>query len=256
MYSLGMTVTRSESSQARARKYQAPTKQQTIELSELLARVKRPDIDSKQLDILRRGQTTTARDVNIYFAGDLDILNAPCVSIVGTRDVSDEGRERARWVSGLLAEAGVTILSGLAKGVDTAAHTAALEVGGHTAAVIGTPLSKAYPAENAGLQEVLYKEQLLLSPFGSDDRVFKSNFPARNRVMAALSDATVIIEASDTSGTLHQAAECARRDRWLFIPKKLAEDTSIHWPAKFLKTYKRAVVLMRVSDIMDRISPR
>jgi DNA processing protein len=120
-------------------------------------------------------------------------------------------------------------------------------------AVIGTPLSKAYPIENAALQETIYREHLLISPFAEGQAIFKSNFPARNRVMAAISDATVIIEASDTSGTLHQAAECTRLKRWLFIPQPVVEDPSIKWPAKFL-SYERAVTLTHVSDILERIA--
>ena len=106
--------------------------------------------------------------------------------------------------------------------------------------------------ENAELQEKIYREHLLISPFAEGEAVHKSNFPARNRVMAALSDATAIIEASDTSGTLHQAAECARLNRWLFISQAIIDDPAIKWPSKFLR-YERAVALNRVSDILDRI---
>jgi DNA processing protein len=119
--------------------------------------------------------------------------------------------------------------------------------------VIGTLLSKAYPIENAALQERIYGEHLLISPFAEGEVVFKSNFPARNRVMAALSDGTVIIEASDTSGTLHQAAECTRLKRWLFISQAIIDDKAIKWTANFL-SYERAVVINRVSDILDRIN--
>jgi DNA processing protein len=143
-------------------------------------------------------------------------------------------------------------VSGLAKGVDRAAHEGALAAGGKTVAVIGTPLSKAYPIENAHLQEQIYREHLLISPFAEGEAVYKSNFPARNRVMAALSDATAIIEASDTSGTLHQAAECTRLKRWLFISQAIVDDPTVTWPAKFL-SYERAVVLTKVSDITERI---
>jgi DNA processing protein len=203
--------------------------------------------------MLRRGETTSGKDILVHAAGNLDLLVAPCISIVGTRDVTDRGRQRAEWLSGKLAQAGVSVVSGLAKGVDAAAHESALAAGGKTVAVIGTPLSKAYPIENAHLQERIYREHLLISPFAEGEPVFKSNFPARNRVMAALSDGTVIIEASDTSGTLHQAAECTRLKRWLFISQAIIDDPSIKWPADFLN-YERAVVLNRVSDILERIN--
>jgi DNA processing protein len=213
----------------------------------------REALNSNQLDMLRRGETTSGKDILIHFAGKLDALTAPCISIVGTRNVSELGRQRAAWLSGRLAQAGVSVVSGLAKGVDTAAHEGTLAVGGKTVAVIGTPLSKAYPIENAGLQERIYREHLLISPFAEGEAVFKSNFPARNRVMAAVSDGTVIIEASDTSGTLHQAAECTRLKRWLFICQAIVDDPAIKWTAKFL-SYERAVVLKKVSDILDRIN--
>ena len=205
--------------------------------------------------MLRHGEVTSGKDVIIRFAGDLGVLEAPAVSIVGTRNVSDRGLERARWLSAKLASAGVTIVSGLAMGVDTAAHTSAISAGGKTAAVIGTPLDKAYPIENASLQETIYREHLLISPFSEGDVVYKSNFPERNRVMAAVSDATVIIEASDTSGTLHQAKECTRLNRWLFISQAIIDDPNVTWPAKFLK-YERAVVLNRVSEILERVQHR
>ena len=125
------------------------------------------------------------------------------------------------------------MVSGLAKGIDTEALSAALSAGGAVAAVIGTPLDRAYPIENASLQEHIAAEHLLISQFASGSRTFRSSFPVRNRLMAALSDATVIIEASDTSGTLHQAAECMKLRRWLFIARSVIEDQTLKWPSKF-----------------------
>ena len=199
---------------------------------------------------MRSGGKT--QDVPIYAAGDISLLKEPCVSIVGTRDVSEEEAKRARRLARELCHAGVVIVSGLAKGIDTAALTAAIEAGGNTIAVIGTPLSKAYPAENARLQEEIYSSQLLLTPFREGETVFKSNFPKRNRVMAAISDATVIIEASDTSGTLHQAAECQRLGRWLFIAKSVVDDNSLSWPSRFIGKSKVGI-LSSVEDVISTI---
>ena len=125
------------------------------------------------------------------------------------------------------------MVSGLAKGIDTAALTTAISAGGSVVAVIGTPLDRAYPIENAPLQEKIAAEHLLVSQFASGARTFPSSFPVRNRLMAALSDATVIIEASDSSGTLHQAAECVRLHRWLFIARSVTADRTLEWPSKF-----------------------
>jgi len=216
----------------RHRRYVPPTGAHRYSLPGLLVRIGRGALEDRQLDFLK--DASPRHEATVFYAGDLEILDAPTVSIVGTREVSDAGWRRASQLARDLVTAGVTVVSGLAKGVDTAALTSAIANNGRVAAVIGTPLDKAYPAENAELQQDIYRRHLLMTPFHIGERVFRSNFPTRNRVMAAISDATVIIEASDTSGTLHQAAECVRLGRWLFIAKSVIDDQSLTWPARFL----------------------
>ena len=207
----------------------------------------------KQLSMLSALNSSRASDdLMVFTAGDLSLLKKPCVSVIGTREVSAEGVKRARRVAKELVQRGVVVVSGLADGVDTEAMTTAIAIGGHTIGVIGTPLSKAYPAKNAALQEEIYRDHLLVSQFEEGTRTFKSSFPQRNRLMAFLSDASVIIEASDTSGTLHQAAECQRLGRWLFIAKSVAEDPSLKWPRSFLGQPKTAV-LEKTEDIVRAI---
>lgn len=230
--------------------YTPPTAVHSYPLPELLMRIGRGALEERQLDFLK--EASPRREANVFYAGDLEILDAPTVSIVGTREVSEAGWRRAAQLARDLVKAGVTVVSGLAKGVDTAALASAIDNGGRVAAVIGTPLDKAYPAENSELQQGIYRRHLLLTPFQAGERVFRSNFPIRNRVMAAVSDATAIIEASDTSGTLHQAAECVRLGRWLFIAKSVVEDRSLTWPARFLGQPKVAV-LSATPDILDAI---
>jgi DNA processing protein len=179
-------------------------------------------------------QTRFQSDSRLWCVGDAALLRKKCVAIVGTRGVSNDGAARSRRLARDLAAAGVVIVSGLAKGVDTEALTAAIEAGGRVVAVIGTPIDRAYPAENNALQERIYREHLLISQFAPGERVYPSNFPERNKLMAALSDGTAIIEAGDTSGTLHQAAECGRLGRWLFIAKSVVADPSLQWPKRFL----------------------
>lgn len=235
--------------------YHPPHDVAVASLNELLAVSGRP-IDEQQLDFLRNpGREGGRGDVRVFLAGDRTLLNRKCVSIVGTREVREEGWLRAHRLARELAALGVVVVSGLAKGVDTAALSSAVKAEGRTIAVIGTPLSKAYPAENWELQEAIWRHHLLMTPFAEGEQVFKSNFPKRNRVMAAISDATVIIEASDTSGTLHQAAECQRLGRWLFIAKSVADDRSLKWPASFLKGPKTAV-LEKTDDILSAIGPQ
>lgn len=191
-------------------------------------------------------------DVEMFFAGDIDVLSRTCVAIVGARQASQDGLARAARLARELVAAGITIVSGLARGIDTAAHVSAISHGGRTAAVIATPLSKAYPAENAELQEQIWREYLLLSPFRDGGPLYRGHFPIRNRVMAAVSDATVIIEASDTSGTLHQAAECRRLGRWLFIARSVVDDASLRWPQRFVGKPKVGI-LTTTADVVNTI---
>jgi DNA protecting protein DprA len=236
--------------QRRRGSYAAPADVHTYPLPELLVRIGRGALEDRQLDFLR--DASPRREATVFYAGNLDVLDAPTVSIVGTREVSEAGWRRASQLARDLVKAGVTVVSGLAKGVDTAALTSAISNGGRVAAVIGTPLDKAYPAENGQLQQQIYAHHLLMTPFKVGDRVFRSNFPTRNRVMAAISDATVIIEASDTSGTLHQAAECVRLGRWLFIAKSVVDDGSLTWPERFIGQPKVGV-LSSTSDLINAI---
>lgn len=185
----------------------------------------------------------------VWCAGAVSLVKRRCVAIVGTREASRDGAARARRVARELAQAGIVVVSGLAYGVDTEALTAAIEAGGRIIAVIGTPIDKAYPAANKHLQELIYREHLLISQFEPGKRVFQSNFPARNKLMAAVSDATVIVEASDASGSLHQAAECIRLDRWLFIAKSIFDNPQLKWPSNF-KSYARTRPLTSTDDIL------
>lgn len=233
----------------RASSYVPPPHSGTVMLSEALRGTKRFPV-TKQLNMLDGAKENA--DTKIFYAGDLTLLKNNCISIVGTREVSDAGIVSTEIVARKLVDAGFVIVSGLAYGVDTVAHTAAIAQGGKTIAVIGTPLDKASPSENAPLQERIYREDLLISQFPNGDKPHRGNFPVRNRLMATLSDATVVMEASDGSGTLHQAAECTKLGRWLFIAKSVVDDPNVTWPKKFLK-YDTCVVLEKVSQITDRI---
>lgn len=172
-----------------------------------------------------------------FAAGDTGLLQAgrPRVAIIGSRDSSEDGIKRARRLGRELASAGIIVVSGLAKGIDRAAHDGAIEAGGKTIAVIGTPVQKCYPAEHARLQEHIYREHLLVSQFPAGARTFPSDFVKRNRFMAALSNATVVVEAGESSGTLSQAAETQRLGRHLFIMASVLDNKALAWPEKFLR---------------------
>jgi len=230
-------------------KYRPPNSPQTVGLTNLLEYCGRP-IEDARADLFRKDGEA---EPIIYWAGNLELLRKPSVSVIGARSVSDDGLRRAGKIARELASAGIVVTSGLAKGVDGAAHRGALAVGGDTIAVIGTPLNKAYPAEHAELQEEIWLEHLLISQFAPGQKTWPSDFPKRNRLMAQLTDASVIVEASDSSGTLHQAAECLRLGRWLFIMRSVVEDTRLSWPAKFVG-HPKVVVLTASTDIVDRVT--
>ena len=188
----------------------------------------------------------------LFIQGDRGLLKGgPRVAIIGARRVSPEGARRAKRLAWMLAERGVTIVSGLAEGVDTAAHKGAIEAGGHTVTVIGTPLDKSYPASNRSLQTFLAESHLVISQFASGTPVQPRNFPQRNRTMALISHASVIVEATETSGSLSQGWEALRLGRPLFLVRSIFENPDLKWPAK-MREYG-AEVLTDVDDVLDRI---
>lgn len=236
-----------------ANRYEAPIAVRSVPFRQLLALGGRDALEPKQMDLLRAiGDDQADRRGMIDTAGDTQILASRCIAVIGARKASDMGRRRARQLGRQLAEAGVVVVSGLAEGIDTEALSGAIEAGGRVAAVIGTPIDKAYPAKNARLQETIYRDHLLVSQFAIGARTFPSHFPERNRTMAALSDASVVIEASDTSGTLHQAAECQRLGRWLVIARSVVDDQSLTWPTKFLGS-ARTTVLESTARLLDDV---
>ncbi|MFD3038530.1 DNA-processing protein DprA [Mycolicibacterium senegalense] len=148
------------------------------------------------------------------------------VAIVGSRKASDAGLDFARGVAIGLAAHDVTVVSGLAEGVDTAAMTAALEVGGRVVGVIGTGIDRAYPAPNAKLQATVAERGLVVSQFLPGFPGAKWAFPARNKTMSAYSGVTVIAEATEKSGTKHQAAEAVAHGRRLVLHSSVATGTT------------------------------
>ena len=161
----------------------------------------------------------------LFVAGDTSLVTKGArVSIVGSRKASEAGMKRAQRLTALLAERGVVVVSGLAEGIDAAAHTTAIECGGRTIAVLGTPLDECFPAKHRALQERIMCEHLAVSQFGPGKMLGTRAFPMRNRTMALLSDATVIVEAGEKSGTIHQGWEALRLGGPLYIMESLVQE--------------------------------
>ncbi|MBD8877677.1 DNA-processing protein DprA [Roseibium polysiphoniae] len=171
----------------------------------------------------------------LYLEGRKSLLQDGLrVSVVGSRKASENGVRRAQALVKALVEHGITVVSGLADGIDTVAHETAVALGGNTIAVLGTPLDKAYPAKNKDLLELIKHKHLAVSQFPMGYPANPKNFPQRNRTMALISDATIIVEASEKSGTRHQGWEAIRLGRLVYIMKNVADDTSLTWPAELI----------------------
>lgn len=179
----------------------------------------------------RLGETTDAPPF-LFVRQDENFLDLPSLSIVGTRKASDEGVERAKRLAHLLTRRGIVVCSGLARGIDAAAHAGALDAGGITIAVIGTPLTKVYPKEHAALQERIGVVGAIVSQFHPTAKTLPLSFLARNATMSGLSLGTVVIEASETSGALVQARKALEQGRKVFIPRSAIDNPKLAWPRK------------------------
>ena len=158
----------------------------------------------------------------LYVRGDTALIEfGRRVAVVGSRRASPEGLELARRITVELVRQDVTVVSGLALGIDTVAHRTALARGGKTVAVLGTAISQYAVERNRSLQDEIGARGLLVSQFPCGGAPHRSNFPRRNRTMALLSDATVIVEAGERSGTRHQGWEALRLARPVLFPRQL-----------------------------------
>lgn len=195
----------------------------------------------------------------LYYRGWWDLVASRSVAVVGTRKPSREGLARTQRLVRELVKDGFTIVSGLAAGVDRMAHETAIENGGRTIAVIGTPLSHAYPKENAGLQRDIAEHFLIVSQVpvrryeSQDYRRNRFFFPERNVTMSALTEATVIVEAGETSGTLIQARAALNQNRKLFVLDSCFRDPRLSWPDKLAG--KGALRVRGYDDIQQHLSP-
>lgn len=189
----------------------------------------------------------------LYIEGDVSLLaKGAKVSVIGSRKASKRGLEgAAKLVSRLVAD-DVIIVSGLAEGIDTVAHTTAIEHGGRTVAIIGTPLSECYPPSNQELQNLIAKDHCLVSQFKHTPWT-KKNFVLRNRTMALISDATIIVEASEGSGTMHQAWEALRLGRPLYIFESFYNDESLAWAQELVKYGARSLNKESLDELIDHL---
>lgn len=157
----------------------------------------------------------------LFVAGALVRADARAVAVVGSRAPTADGIAAARGIAGDLANAGYTVFSGLAAGIDAVAHTATLAEGGRTVAVVGTGLRHCYPPQNSQLSRRIARECALVSQFWPDAPPTRRSFPMRNAVMSGMTHGTVIVEAFQTSGTRIQARLALAQGRPVFLHRSL-----------------------------------
>ena len=189
----------------------------------------------------------------LYITGKLTPEDSLSISIVGSRDAKDYGRKVSYQLSYQLAQHGLTVVSGLAKGIDTSAHRGALEAGGRTIAVMGSGLSFIYPAANSDLAEKITESGALISEFPMDVKPKPRNFPRRNRIISGLTLGTVVVEASNRSGALITARLAGEQGREVFaVPGEIFSELStgthqlINNGAKLINT---------VDDLLNELPP-
>lgn len=194
----------------------------------------------------------------LYYRGAWELTEAKSIAVVGTRNPTEEGIARADRLARELVSRDYTVVSGLASGIDTAAHRGALAAGGRTIAVIGTPLGEVYPKDNAELQERIASEFVVISQVPvlryerqkpPQNRLF---FPERNVTMSALTEATIIVEAGETSGTLVQARAALHQGRKLFILDSCFQRPDLTWPARFAE--QGAIRVRKPDDIWNSLA--
>ena len=182
----------------------------------------------------------------LTYRGTLRDDDALSVAVVGTRDATADGIKRATKMARALTQAGVTVLSGLARGIDTAAHEATLEAGGRTIAVMGTGIRRVYPEENRGLAERIADNGALVSQFWPDGPPTTYSFPRRNVVMSGMGQGTVVVEASATSGAKMQARIALEHGKRVFLLPSLVKERE--WARRYLD--KGAVEVGSADDIL------
>ncbi|MBW7473311.1 DNA-processing protein DprA [Paenibacillus oenotherae] len=189
----------------------------------------------------------------LYTIGNLELLNRPSIAIVGTRGPTAYGRKAALDIALGLSEQGITVVSGLARGIDGIAHEGALRASGGTIAVLGSPVDVIYPAENRSLYNEIAGRGLLVSETPLGTSIHPGLFPLRNRIIAGLSLGTVVVEAAEKSGSLITADMALEMSREVFaVPGTISSPKSIG--TNRLINRSGAKLITSIVDIMEEYS--
>lgn len=192
----------------------------------------------------------------LFAAGDLSLLEGRGVGVVGTRSPTDYGRATTSALSEGLSAAGFTVVSGMARGIDTLAHRAALDAGGPTVGVLGHGIDQIYPAENRSLFDRMRADGLLITEFLPGEKPLAGNFPRRNRLIAALSEAVLVVEMGLKSGAQHTVGFALELGREvLAVPGPIGAETSVGTNQLIREGARMVTSLEEVLEELDGVSP-
>ncbi len=188
----------------------------------------------------------------LYFCGNLEANDKCSVAVVGSRSLSPYGEKMTKKLAGGLAELGITVVSGLALGIDSCAHKSALEAAGRTLAVLGTGLDEIYPFRNSGLADRIKTKGALVCEHYRVEGVEKWNFPRRNRIISGLCLGTLVVEGSCDSGSLITAGFALEQNREVFAVPGEAGRTLSRGPNSLIK--RGAKLVEEVEDILEELN--
>lgn len=211
----------------------------------------------RSISLFNSSQHTWLKEISdapkeLFVEGVGEVLSASCFSIVGTRNPTHYGIRAALYFSKKLASLGFTIVSGLARGIDSYAHRGALLAGGKTAAILGHGLGRIYPAQHYNLaREILNYGGCLVSEYGWYEPPLKHHFPERNRIISGLSCGTLIIEAAEKSGSLITARLALEQNREVFVVPSRFDESSFR--GSHLLLQEGAKLVLTVEDILGEL---
>lgn len=185
----------------------------------------------------------------LFYIGNIDILKENCAAVVGSRKTTQYGRDTAAAIGARLAERGITVVSGMAAGIDACAHAGALRAGGNTAAVLGCGVDVCYPRENLRLKEAIEERGVVLSEYRPGTKPERYHFPRRNRIISGLSSVTAVVQAGNSSGALITAELAAEQGRDVYsVPGNIDSRYNLG-SNKLIK--EGAVPIISVEDVLE-----
>ncbi|MDR0856237.1 MAG: DNA-processing protein DprA [Clostridiales bacterium] len=191
----------------------------------------------------------------LYYRGNVDLLATRCLAIVGTRRASVYGERMTKKFAAVLAQVGLTVVSGMATGIDTYAHEAALDVNGKTIAVLGTGILRPYPATNGSLYDAIVDRGLVLSEYAGKQEGSNYSFPQRNRIIAGISEGVLMAEGAEKSGGMITVGRALEYGRQVFVLPGNADADSFQGNLKLIREAQGALVY-RPAHIFEELGMR